>query len=122
MPVCLPLYLYLHNRYQVCALSSFHIEYLMCLYLLDSSAGTKVILAKPLPKDTINEASDVSIGTEGDGKLETGGTMGPEDDGEFETNVIEDDGKLETNVITQTDYGTDKFETLRHQCITFVAN
>ena len=88
----------------------------MCLYLLDSSAGTKVITAKPLPKDTINdEAGDVSTGTEGDGKLETGG-MGAEDVGEFETDVIEDDGKLETNVITQTDDGTDRFETLRHQC------
>ena len=112
MPVCLPLYLYLHNRYQVCALSSFHIEYLMCLYLLDSSAETKVISAKPLPKDTI----DNSTGTEVDGKLETSGIMGAEDDGEFETDGIGTggDGKLETGIITQTDNGTDKFETVRH--------
>ena len=61
----------------------------MCLYLLDSSAETKVISAKPLPKDTRDdEIGDVSTGIEGDGKLETGGIMGAEDDGEFETDVI----------------------------------
>ena len=88
----------------------------MHLYLLDSSAETKVISAKQLRKDTIDdEVGDVSTETESDGKLETSGIMGAEDDGEFETDGIgtEGDGKLETGVITHTDNGTDKFETVR---------
>ena len=89
----------------------------MCLYLLDSSAGAKVISAKPLPKDTIDdEVGDASTGTKGDGKFVIGGIMGAEDNGKFETDVMigtEGDGKLETDVITQTDDGTDKFKTVR---------
>ena len=97
----------------------------MSLYLLDSSARAKVISDKPLPKDTIDdEVGDVSTGTKGDGKFETGDSMGAEDSSKFETDVIigtEGNGKLETGVITQTDGGTNKYQTMRdNNTITFI--